>query len=136
MTRWESAESTRAILAILLVGGGLLLVGLAWLVRGAADAKDLAAILVGLMGSVSGYYFGARGEEKAQDEARLAEASASQVLILQREYENRLKQKTTEAAEYAAALAEYAHLLDRIVDDPDFRQKIQAILRREGDRKG
>lgn len=60
----RDVDSVRAVLAYLVVGGGMLLVAVAWVARG-PDAERLATALAGLIGLVLGYYFGSRAGERA-----------------------------------------------------------------------
>lgn len=68
----SQAESVRAAIAIFVVFFGLGAIGLAWLIVGIDDAQRLGAILLGLIATVVGYYFGQRGTTRAQTQVAQA----------------------------------------------------------------
>lgn len=63
---WVRGDAVRSILAYLVVPPGLFLIALMFAFRPATDAEHVAAILVGLIGGVLGYYFGSRGVDQFQ----------------------------------------------------------------------
>jgi hypothetical protein len=66
------AESVRAFIAVFVVFFGLGAIVFAWLTMGIDDAQRLAAILLGVIATVVGYYFGQRGTTRAQMQAGYA----------------------------------------------------------------
>ena len=68
----SQAESVRALIAVFVVFFGLGAIVFAWLTMGIDDAQRLAAILLGVIATVVGYYFGQRGATQAQMQAAYA----------------------------------------------------------------
>lgn len=68
----SQAESVRAAVAIFVVFFGLGAIVFAWFTMGIDDAQRLAAILLGVIATVVGYYFGQRGATRAQNQAAYA----------------------------------------------------------------
>ncbi len=68
----SQAESVRAFIAVFVVFFGLGAIVFAWLTMGIDDAQGLAAILLGIIASVVGFYFGQRGATRAQMQAAYA----------------------------------------------------------------
>ncbi|MEE9173664.1 MAG: hypothetical protein V3U30_01655 [Thermoplasmata archaeon] len=68
----SQAESVRAFIAVFVVIFGLGAIVFAWLTMGIDDALGLAAILLGIIASVVGYYFGQRGATRAQMQTEYA----------------------------------------------------------------
>ncbi len=62
----SQAESVRAFIAVFVVFFGLGAIVFAWLTMGIDDAQRLAAILLGVIATVVGFYFGQRGATRAQ----------------------------------------------------------------------
>ena len=62
----SQAESVRAFIAVFVVFFGLGAIVFAWLTMGIDDAQRLAAILLGVIATVVGFYFGQRGSTRAQ----------------------------------------------------------------------
>ncbi len=68
----SQAESVRTFIAVFVVFFGLGAIVFAWLTMGIDDAQGLAAILLGIIATVVGYYFGQRGATRAQMQAAYA----------------------------------------------------------------
>ncbi len=68
----SQTESVRAFIAVFVVFFGMGAIVLAWLTMGSDDAQRLAAILLGLIATVVGFYFGQRGATWAQMQAAYA----------------------------------------------------------------
>ncbi|MEE9163450.1 MAG: hypothetical protein V3U17_01460 [Thermoplasmata archaeon] len=68
----SQGESVRAFIAIFVVSFGLGAIVFAWYTAGIDDAQRLAAILLGLIATVVGFYFGQRGATRAQTQATFA----------------------------------------------------------------
>ncbi len=68
----SQAESVRAFIAVFVVFFGLGAIVFAWLTMGIDDAQRLAAILLGIIATVVGFYFGQRGSTRAQMQAAYA----------------------------------------------------------------
>ncbi|MFQ5908662.1 MAG: hypothetical protein ACE5JE_07555 [Thermoplasmata archaeon] len=68
----SQGESVRAFIAIFVVSFGLGAIVFAWFWVGIDDAVRLAAILLGVIASVIGFYFGQRGATRAQTQATFA----------------------------------------------------------------
>ncbi len=68
--RWPSgAEQVREWLALFVVLFGLTAIVVGWFALGISETERAAAILLGVIGTVLGYYFGQRGTTRAQDMA-------------------------------------------------------------------
>ena len=67
-----SAELIRGFIAVFLIVNGTFAIIVAWAARGISDAETMAAIFLGVIGTVTGYYFGQRGADKAQRNADVA----------------------------------------------------------------
>ena len=68
----SQGESVRAFIAIFVVSFGLGAIVFAWYTVGIDDAERLAAILLGVIATVVGFYFGQRGATRAQTQATFA----------------------------------------------------------------
>ncbi len=68
----SQAESVRTFIAVFVVFFGLGAIVFAWLTMGIDDAQGLAAILLGIIATVVGFYFGQRGATQAQMQAAYA----------------------------------------------------------------
>lgn len=76
--RWPSgAEQVREWLALFVVLFGLTAIVVGWFALGISETERAAAMLLGIIGTVLGYYFGQRGTTRAQD---LAEAAIQRVM--------------------------------------------------------
>ena len=118
------AEWVRSALAIFVVFFGLAIIAYAWGLRGISDAKELSAVLLGMVGIVLGYYFGSKGVDKAQDIAK-QEAEDSKLQQLRTSNYDALKSKFVE---YQGEVAEYARLMDEISKDNTLKAKVQELL--------
>ncbi len=70
--RPSGAERVREWLALFVVLFGLTAIVVGWFALGISETERAAAILLGIIGTVLGYYFGQRGTTRAQDLAETA----------------------------------------------------------------
>lgn len=68
----SEGESVRAFIAVFVVSFGLGAIVFAWYTEGIGDAVQLAVILLGVIATVVGFYFGQRGATRAQTQATFA----------------------------------------------------------------
>lgn len=68
----SQGESVRAFVVIFAVTFGLGAIVFAWFWMGIEDAVRLAAVLMGIVASVVGFYFGQRGASRTQTQATFA----------------------------------------------------------------
>ncbi|HLE97910.1 MAG TPA: hypothetical protein VI997_11110 [Candidatus Thermoplasmatota archaeon] len=129
MTAWHrtAPEIVRSMIALAVVLGGLSMIGLSWWTRGTDDAQRLVGMLGGVIGVVTGYYFGRQGVESAQAESsRSATVAAGGVFTLEEAQAeaDRLKRVSRENALVLRRLREDRELLAAL---PDLGRKIDAL---------
>ena len=105
-------DKVRAFLALYIVVGGLFIIGLGWVYYGIDETERMAAILLGIIGTVTGYYFGKQGVDQAQEMTNIARADrekaerlAAELDRLNRDYE-KLEQWSNELEALSTAFIE------------------------------
>lgn len=96
--RWPNGtERVRAWLALFVVLFGLSAIVVGWFALGIAQTERAAAILLGVIGTVLGFYFGQRGTTRAQDLADMATRRALDRADRIEEYRSRAREAESQA---------------------------------------
>lgn len=119
---WTRAQALRAVIALAAVPGALGILGLVWLLRGAAEADSLARVFQAVMLAVAGFYFGGLGAERAEQQARSASQEAAALRT-----SSAVTAEATDEIEHR--LGQVLEVLDRLGEDPAVRRKINELLR-------
>lgn len=97
--RWPNgAERVREWLALFVVLFGLTAIVVGWFALGISETERAAAILLGVIGTVLGFYFGQRGTTRAQDLAEEATRRALDRADKVEEYQTRALDAESQAA--------------------------------------
>lgn len=118
------SDKVRASLAIFIVYVGMGSILAVWAIQGAEDGERLAAVLLGVIGSVTGYYFGKQGLDKAQDQADRASAEKKKIET-RTAYFDEIKKKADTFAVYAE---KYLEIVEAAKTDTDLDEKIKKAL--------
>ena len=117
-------EYVRSGLAAFVVVFGFVLIAYAWSSRGISDSKELAAIFLGVIGIVMGYYFGRQGVERAQEIAALQTQEKRLTQLKTLNYDALKAQN--EALE--RSVTRYERLLEKVSKDSELKRKIEELL--------
>lgn len=132
--RWLD-DVTRTALGVLVGGGGFLMLATAWWRGGPQELQGLASVLLGLVGTVVGYYFGSRGIERAEAQAVLSLQARDEMERIVEETHRRVQQAGGDGAENEAArrrlrflAEEYEVLMEQVKRDESLIQRMHRLM--------